>query len=190
MIRGGPLTVFHLGLGDGSPEINVPQCRGFLAVGLAALHVPQEGALADAAAALVDGGVVLLPVDADAEAAVKGFEDLLVLLDEFVAQFQEIRSRDRHGLVLLRWVAAERRLEAGFVGVARVATHAKKILHATFGGQAVVVPPHRVEDLLALHPLVAGDDVGVGVAEDVTHVQRPADGGGWGVDGKDIAPYC
>ena len=189
MIRGGPLTVFHLGLGDGSPEINVPQCRGYLAVGLAALHVPQEGALADASAALVDGGVVLLPVDADAEAAVEGFEDLLVLLDEFVAQFQEIRSRDRHGLVLLRWVAAERRLEAGFVGVARVATHAKKILHATFGGQAVVVPPHRVEDLLALHPLVAGDDVGVGVAEDVTHVQRPADGGWRRVDGKDVVPY-
>ena len=77
-----------------------------------------------------------------------------------------------------RWsfggVAPERRLEAGVVRRRRVAAHAEVVLDAALGRQAVVVPAHRVEDLLAAHALEAGDDVGVGVAEHVADVQRPA----------------
>ncbi len=54
----------------------------------------------------------------------------------------------------------------------RVAAHAVVVLHPALGGQAVVVPAHRVEDLLAAHPLEAGDQVGVGVAR--TRARRAA----------------
>src|SRR5690606_23837598 len=49
-------------------------------------------------------------------------------------------------------------------------------------------PPHRVEDRLAVHALVAGDDVGVGVGEDVSDVQAAAHGGWGSVDGVDVLP--
>src|SRR3712207_8007416 len=41
---------------------------------------------------------------------------------------------------------------------------------------------HRVVDVLAAHPLVAGDEVGVRVAEHVPDVQRAARGRRRGVD--------
>ena len=62
--------------------------------------------------------------------------------------------------------------ERRVVGERRVTAHAEEVLDAAFGGQSVVVPAHWVEDLLAGHALVARDDVGVGVAEDVANVQR------------------
>src|SRR5690606_4086094 len=67
-----------------------------------------------------------------------------------------------------------------------VAPHAVVVLHATLGRQAVVVPAHRVEDLLAAHALVARDDVGVRVGEHVPDVQRSGDGGRRGVDREDL----
>ena len=78
------------------------------------------------------------------------------------------------------------RLEVGVVGQRRVAAHAEVVLHAALGGQAVVVPPHGVEDLLARHALVARDQVRVGVAEDVADVQRARDRRRGGVDGVDL----
>ena len=150
VVGAGPLAVLHLGLGDGGAEVDVPQRRRFLAVGLAAGEVAQERPLAGAARALVDGGVLQRPVDRQAEAAQQRLEDLLVGLDELVAQLEEVRAGeigDRP--VILRRVAAERRLEALDVRLARVAAHAVEVLDAAFGGQAVVVPAHRVEDVLA-----------------------------------------
>ena len=67
------------------------------------------------------------------------------------------------------------RLEVRVVRQRRVAADAVVVLHAALGGQAVVVPAHRVEDLAAAHPLEARDRVGVGVGEDVADVQRAAD---------------
>ena len=57
----------------------------------------------------------------------------------------------------------------------RIAAHAEVVLHATLGRQPVVVPPHRIEDFLAAHALIARDDVGVREGEDVADVQRAAD---------------
>src|SRR5207253_3361774 len=67
-------------------------------------------------------------------------------------------------------------------GQRRVAAHAEVVLHPPLGGQAVVVPPHRVEDLLAPHPAETRDQVRVGVGEDVSDVERSADRGRRGVD--------
>ena len=55
--------------------------------------------------------------------------------------------------------------EVGVVGEGRVDDRAGDELDAALDVEAVVVPPHRVEDLLAAHALVAGDEVGVGVAD-------------------------
>ena len=186
MVGARPLAVLHLGLGDGGAEVDVPHRRRFLAVRLAAGDVAQERALAGAARALVDGGVLQRPVDRQAEPAQQRLEDLLVGLDEFVAQLEEVRPGDGDRPVVLRRLTAERRLEALDVGLARVAADAVVVLDAPLGGQAVVVPAHRVEDLLAGHALVAGDRVGVGVAEHVAHVQRAADGGRRRVDREDL----
>src|SRR5690606_24901341 len=55
-------------------------------------------------------------------------------------------------------------------------------LDAALDVEAVVVPAHRVEDLLAPHALVPGDEVRVRVAEDVAGVQVAAHRGRRGVD--------
>ena len=82
------------------------------------------------------------------------------------------------GIGLDRW------FEVRVVGQRRVAAHAVVVLDATFGGQAVVIPAHRVEDLLAPHPLVTSDGVGVGVGEHVPGMQMSRDGRRRGVDGE------
>ena len=110
-------------------------------------------------------------------------EDLLVLLDELLAQLDEVGPADRDlplGVRLLR------RREVRVVGQRRVAADAVVVLDPALGRQAVVVPAHRVEDRLAAHPLVAGDQVGVGVGEDVPDVQAAAHGRRRGVDRVDV----
>ncbi len=61
------VAVLHLGLGDGGPEVDVPQGGCFLAVRLAAGDVAEERALAGAPRPFVDGGVLMVPVDRQAE---------------------------------------------------------------------------------------------------------------------------
>ena len=102
-------------------------------------------------------------------------EVLLVFGGEPLAQLDEVAPADRDlvgGLHALAVGALEGRREVGVVGQARVAAHAVVVLHAPLGGQAVVVPAHRVEDVLAAHALEARDEVGVGEREHVADVQR------------------
>ena len=65
------------------------------------------------------------------------------------------------------------RREGRVVGDGRIAAHAVVVLHPPLGGESVVVPAHRVEDLSAPHAVVPGHGVGVGVGEAVSGVQRP-----------------
>ena len=63
-----------------------------------------------------------------------------------LAELDEVRPRDRDRLL------RRRRRAASNVGVVRergIAADAEVVLHAALGGQAVVVPAHRVEDLVA-----------------------------------------
>ena len=78
--------------------------------------------------------------------------------------------------------------EVGVLPQARVAQHPVVLLDPPFGGQPVVVEAHRVEDLVALHPPVAGHRVGVGVGEDVPDVQLARDRRRGCVDGEDRRP--
>ena len=182
VVGAGVLPRLELGLRDGGLEGDVPQRGGLLQVGLAAGEVAQEGALGRRLGRRPDGGVGLLPVDREAERAPQRLEDLLVLDDQLLAELDEVRPADRD--LPLR-VGLLRRGEVGVVGQRRVAAHAEVVLDAPLGRQAVVVPAHRVEDLLAAHPLEAGDEVGVGVGEDVADVQRARDGRRRGVDRVD-----
>jgi hypothetical protein len=185
VVGAGVLARLELGLRDGGLEGDVPEGGRLLQVGLAAREVAQEGALADGLGLAADRRVVLLPVHGEAQGAPELLEDLLVLLDEPLAQLDEVRPAHRHLLLrvrLLRWGVV---LD---VGQRRVAAHAVVVLHPALGRQAVVVPAHRVEDGLATHPLVARDEVGVCVGEDVPDVQAAAHGGRRGVDGVDLLP--
>ena len=179
----GVLARLELGLRDRGLEGDVPEGRRLLQVGLAAGEVAQERALADLLRLGPDGRVVLRPVDREPERAPQVLEDLLVLHDEPLAQLDEVGPADRD--LALR-VGLLRRREVGVVRQRRVAADAEVVLHPALGRQAVVVPAHRVEDLLAAHPLVAGDQVGVGVGEDVPDVQRAGDGRRGSVDRVDL----
>ncbi len=84
---------------------------------------------------------------------------------------------------LLRLSAGRR--TTGRLRKARIAEHAVVVLDPPLGRQPVVVESHRIEDLVAPHPPVAGHGVGVGVGEDVPDVQLPRHRGRRGVDGED-----
>ncbi len=176
------LAVLELGLGDRRTEVDVPEDRGLGLIGLASGQVAQEGALGDAAGSLLDRRVGHVPVDGQAEGPPEVLEGLLVDGREGFAQLDEVAAG--HGDRLLAGLVGG--LEVGVVGEGRIALDAVVVLDAALGGQPVVVPPHRVEDLFAPHALEAGDGVGVGVAEDVTDVQRAADRRGRGVDRVDL----
>ena len=187
VVGAGALLVLQLGLGDRGLEGGVPEARRLRGVRLAALQVAQERPLADPLAGQRDRGVRGGPVDRQAQLAVQALEGLLVDGGELLAQLDEVAAADGVevlallGRLLGRGVAVD-------VGDRGVAADAVEVLDPAFRGQPVVVPPHRVEDLLAGHALVPGDEVGVRVAEDVPDVQGPADGGRRRVDGEDVAP--
>src|SRR5204862_305423 len=74
------------------------------------------------------------------------------------------------------------RLEIRVVGQRRIAADLEEVLHPALGGQAVVVPAHRVDHRLAAHPLEPRDQVGVRVREEAAQVQGPGYGGRRGGD--------
>ncbi len=179
----------ELGLGHGGLEGHVPQPRRLGLVGLAAREVAQEGLLGGGAGVVVDGAVLHVPVEGQAEIAEGVLEGHLVLDREDVAQLDEVGPADRDlvgGLDRLAVGTLVRRAELRVVVQGRVAADPVVVLHAALGRQAVVVPPDRVEHLVARHPLVAGDAVGLRVAEHVADVQRARRGGRGRVDRPDL----
>ena len=186
MVGARPLAVLDLGLGDGRAVVDVPDRRRLGAVGLAAGEVAEERLLARAPADVVDRLVLQRPVVGQPEAAEEVLEDRLVGGRQLVAELDEVRPRDRDLVVVLRRVTAERRLEARVVRLRRVAAHAVVVLHPPLGGQAVVVPADREEHRLAGHPPLAGDGVGLRVAEHGAHVDRAGDRRRRRVDGEDV----
>ena len=163
VVGAGHLAVLELGLGDRGAEVDVPQHRRLGLVGLAPRQVAQERPLGDpprrarrwscrsAPSRPTARGVRHRSSKACSSSAVRPF-----------AQLDEVAARDAAAACL----PAARRAgsNVGVVGERRVALDAVVVLDPALGGQAVVVPAHRVEDLLAPHALVAGDGVGVGVA--------------------------
>jgi hypothetical protein len=161
------LPVLQFGLGDRGAERDVPEGRRLLGVGLSSGEVVQEHPLCGGAGGFGDRPVDVRPVDRQTDPAPELLELRLVLGGQPHAQLHEVAPRDGD-LVLARLL---RRLEVRVVVHGRVAAHAVVVLHPSLRRQAVVVPAHRVVDVPAAHALVARHEVGVGVAEDVPHVQ-------------------
>ncbi len=182
MVGARLLTVLELGLGDRRLVGHVPERGGFGRIRLTSGEVAEERPLACALGLGADGRVGQIPVDAEPHVAPQVLEHLLVLDGAAQAQLDEVRSRARHRTLAVRRL---RWFEGGVVWERRVAPHPVVDLDATLGGQAVVVPPHRVEDLVTAHAPEPGDAVGLDVAEHRTHVQRPAHRGRRRVDAED-----
>lgn len=183
------LAALQLSLGDRRLEGDVPQARGLGLVGLAARQVAQERGLGDLARTRADRLVVLLPVHAQTQVAPQRLELSLVFDGEALAQLHEVLTGNRlliASLDRLAVAAHVRGLEVGIVGQRRIHAHAEVVLHAALGGQAVVVPTHRVEHGLADHALVAGHDVSVRVGENMADVQ----GAGYRRRGVSIEYTC
>ena len=187
VVGAGDLAVLQLGLGHGGAEGDIPQGGGLGHVGVAGGEVRQEGALGDGAGLVVDRAVGQVPVHGQAERLEQVLKDLLVLDGEFLAQFDEVPARDDVEIALVLG-GLRRGPVAGVVRGGRVAAHTVVVLHAALGGQAVVVPAHRVEHILAGHSLVAGQDVGLGVGEHVADVQRTRRRGRGSVDRVHLLP--
>ena len=77
--------------------------------------------------------------------------------------------------------------EIRVVGQRRFAPHAVVVLHPALGRQPVVVPPDRVEDLLAAHPPEAREQVRVSVRKGVPDMHLPAGGQRGSVYRVDVA---
>ncbi len=181
-----PGPVLDLGLGHGGLEVDVPHGRRLDVVDLAALDEIEEAQLRNAPAVIIDGGVRIGPVDGQAEVAPEVLEGFFVLVGDHSARLDEIASRNIvDALVFLPLLLG---LPVRVVRQLGVASDPEQILHPPFRGQPVVIPTHGVGDVLADHPLVANDQILVGVAEDVTHVERTRNRRRWGVDDKGLLP--
>ncbi len=171
MISTGSFAILQLCLRNGGAEVHVPQRWCFLCVGLAARQVVEKCLLRGTACVFRDGGVQQGPIHRETESSEEVLEDLLILCSEFVAQLDEVRARHRYGSMVLGWVAAKGRCEAGNVGQRWIARDTEVVLHSSLGRKTVVVPTHRVKHVLASHALITGNGVGMGVGKHVSHVQ-------------------
>ena len=90
MVCAGGWSVFDFGLRYRGLEVNVPHCWKFGGVDVAAFVEVEERALGDGAAAVVDGGVFLGPVDGETEAVEELFVGLFVFGGDDVAEFDEV----------------------------------------------------------------------------------------------------
>ena len=84
------------------------------------------------------------------------------------------------GRVTTKW-----RVKIRLIGDMGIAPYAKVILHPPFGGQTIVIPTHGIKNCFTSHALVTRNGVGVGVREDMTHVQRTAHCGWGSINGVD-----
>ena len=102
-----------------------------------------------------------------------------------MTEIDEVPSRERQRVLSCRRLEGIG-VERGVGRDAGIATNAEVVLDAALGGQPVVVPADRVEDLPASHPLEPRDEIGVRVRHHVTDVERTADRGRRGVDRVDL----
>ena len=168
VVSTGVVASLELSLGDGGGEGDVPQSGGVRQVRLATGVVAEEGQLGDPLRLWRDRRVELVPVHRQADSPPQVLESFFIDGGQLDAQLDEVATANWH---LTLGVGFARRGEVGVVRQRGITAHAVVVLHATLSRKTVVVPTHRVKNLLATHPLIAGNSVGVGVGEDVTGMQ-------------------
>ena len=119
---------------------------------------------------IVNGCILLFPVNRQSELLPKFLEGLLIDLRELPAEFDKIRPADDLG----RPFRINSRFESRLVGEVGIAAHVEEVLHPAFRGQAVVIPSHWVEDIHSGHASLADDQILMRVAEYVSDMKRAA----------------
>jgi hypothetical protein len=186
MVRARALPIFDLRLCDGGLEVDVPHGRRPGLVGHALLEQIEKRALRDPATVIVDGGVRLPPVDAQPEPTKQPLERQLVLVGQRLTELDEVLARHQARTFLAQGVGRLGQGQPGLVGDVRFAADVKEVLHAPLGRQPVIVPTHRIEDVLAAHAPETHDHVGLRVREHVAHVQRARHGGRRRIDDEGL----
>ena len=176
VVGAGLLLVLELGLADRHLEGDVPDRRRLGAVRLAPGEVAEERPLADPAGALADRGVGHDPSRRRGRPGARGPRRPSRPARSAPCTARRSWAGSTGPCVFGSGLAGGSK--SGSYGQRRVAADAVEVLDPALGGHAVVVPAHRVEDLLAPHALVAGEGVGLDVAEDRAHVERPETVGG------------
>jgi hypothetical protein len=172
----GAVAILNLGLGNRRLKVDIPHCGRGDRENVALVKKIEEGELCDGAAVIVDGGVFLIPIHRQADPAPQFFEDLLILLCNATTGLDEVRARDDPRRPFRGGAGGRFKPQILLVGHVDVGPNMEIVLHAPLGWQTVVIPAHGIEDVFAEHPLLADEDVGVGVAEDVADMQRAGDG--------------
>ena len=165
--RGGTapsrLAILDLGLRDGGPEVDVPQRRRLGLVGEPSAQQPQERDAARSAASARRSSCRCSVQSTDSPSRRKSASN--AFSSSTVSRSQSsMKLRGRPEPACVGRALQRRTSNAGSYGSGGVAAHAEVVLHAALGGQAVVVPPHRIEDLEAAHALEPRHEVGVRVA--------------------------
>ena len=87
---------------------------------------------------IVNGCILLFPIDRQPELLPQLLESLLVDLRELSAEFDEVWPADHFG----RFLRITSRFEVWQVREVGIAANVEEVLHSPFGGQTVVIPPH------------------------------------------------
>ena len=141
------LPIVYVGLGDGRVAGGAPDGGRLLPVDEATAVQVDEGPLADTARVLVNRAVAVAPVYGETEPLPEIAVLLLGLFTGCKAEVDEsLTTYFRSG-------------------------HAMRALDQPFGGQAIVVETHRIEDVVAVHPPEAGHEVGLAVGIGVAQMQ-------------------
>ena len=186
-------SILQFRLCNCGPEGDVPKCWRHGNIRLAALKIFQKSQLRCCLSSIRDGSVAFLPINTQAQVSPEVFKSHFVFFGECLAQLDEVFSTNR--LLVLRpgaFVGSSSNWwgEIFLVGKGGLASNTVIILNSSLSWQSVVIPTHRIENLFPDHPSMPGDDVGVGVAEHMAHVQAPTSSRRGSVNGIDLLPSC
>ncbi len=182
-------SILDLCLGDRRPEVGVPHggSEGLIDPTLSMQVEKRE--LRHPSTVFIDRRVGQRPVDRQSEPTPGVLEGLLVLDRQSGTRFDEVEPGDLFdGFVLTPFDLS--RSPVRIVGQARLGTDAVDVLHPPFRGKPVVVPTHRIGDVLAGHPLIADQQVLVGVGETVADMKRSRHRRGWSVHHEGLITRC
>ena len=119
---------------------------------------------------IINRCILLFPIDRQPELLPKFLKALLVHFRKVPAELDKIGPADHLG----RFLRITSRFEVWQVRKVRVAANVEEVLHTSFGGQTVVIPPHGIEDIHSSHAALAHDQILMGVAENVADVEGAA----------------
>ena len=131
MVGAWSLTILEFGLGNRCAEGHVPQGGRLGLVRLAPGQVVEECTLADGSRVVINGLVILRPVDREAQASPQLLEDLFILDGQTLTQFDKVASGYRY---LHLGIGLDRRLKGWVVREGRVAAHTVEVLNSAFRG--------------------------------------------------------